>query len=211
MSRTLKKAAVVLIALAGLGYLFVRSVEESRSEPYVVSPAEVSGWTVAIEIASSPASPMLVLRPRPSLAGGLFRQVFSRAGETLSGPASPGIPLVLQNEFQAAFAGRVSPEALADAARGAGLESTPIQPQCLGYRRVSDPGITRQLYFVLFDAPAFDRFRREIATKASAAAIFDPAAQSPVLFVAGADTAFDRWLPFRAEPETDCVASVAVR
>ena len=37
---------------------------------------------------------------------------------------------------------------------------------------------------------------------------YDPWALSPVLFIAASDPAFSRWLPFRADPEADCLAPV---
>lgn len=84
------------------------------------------------------------------------------------------MPLLLQDEFDAAFAGRITPTALLDAARKAGLDTTPLEPQCLALRRVSEPGITRQLYFVLFDVPAFGRFRAEIEALSHAGASASP-------------------------------------
>jgi hypothetical protein len=102
----------------------------------------------------------------------------------------------------------LTPEALLSAARDAGLGSTPLQPRCLGHRRVSEPGSTREVYFVLFDAPAFGRFRDRIATLLGSG--FDPAAQSPVLLVAVADSNVGDWLPLRANPQEDCVAPIVV-
>lgn len=124
------------------------------------------------------------------------------------------MPLLLQDEFDAAFAGRITPTALLDAARKAGLDTTPLEPQRLALRRVSEPGITRQLYFVLFDVPAFGRFRAEIEALSHAGASaspFDAAALSPIVMIAGSGQALSRWLPLRADPKTDCVAPIAVR
>lgn len=208
-SRVWIKVAVALVVLAGISVLFVRSVQDTRAEPYTVSGDLLRNWSVVIEPPSSPSGVLIALRPSSPLVSGLFRQVFSRAGESLSTPAAPGMPLVLQAEFDRAFAGRVTPDALAEAARKAGLESESLRPRCLAYRRISDPGMTRQIYFALFDAPAFERFRREVGGLAAGTG-FDAAAQSPVLFVAASDAAFSRWLPLRADPEADCVAPIAV-
>ena len=41
--------------------------------------------------------------------------------------------------------------------------------------------------------------------------LFDPAALSPVLIVAGVDENFDRWLPLRADPDADCLAPIEMR
>ena len=217
MARSIRliKIAVALAALAGLGFLFVRSVRETRSEPYTTDRMGLRNWTVAIEPGSSATSPMLVLRPPPELVNDLFQQVFARAMESLFTPTGAAIPLVLKGEFDRAFAGRATPEALVAAARNAGLDSTTLEPQCLAYRRVSGPGVTRQLYFVLFNAPAFALFREQIGALpdhgAAARPDFDPAALSPVLFIAGADQAFNSWLPLRADPKTDCVAPIVPR
>jgi hypothetical protein len=128
--------------------------------------------------------------------------------ESMSAPKSPGIPLVLQSELDRGGA-QVAVETLVAAAREAGLESAPLQPRCLGRRRVSGPGATRQVYFVLFDAPAFGRFRERIATLLGSS--FDPAAQSPVLLVAVAESTLGHWLPLRADPQKDCVAPIEIR
>jgi hypothetical protein len=206
------KILVALVALAIFGFLFVRSARDSRANPYTFERAQLQGWTVALDPASGPSSPLLVLTPPPEFLSGLFHQVFSRAMESLSTPAPGAIPLLLKGEFDRAFAGHVTPEALLAAARTAGLESTTPQPRCMAYRRVSNPDRTRQLYFVLFDAPPFERFREQIAALLDAGAggqvDYDPAALSPVLFIAASDTEFNHWLPMKADPAADCVAPI---
>ncbi len=142
----------------------------------------------------------------------LFRQVFSRGMESLSSPVNGAVPLVARGEFDRVFAGRVSQDALAQTARAAGLESAALQPRCVAYRRISEPGDTRQLYFLLFDSPAFEKFRADLASllDAQTRAAYDPAALSPVLLIGSSDPTFSRWLPLRATPESDCVAPVTV-
>jgi hypothetical protein len=215
LSRTLIKIAAVLAVLAGLGFLFVRSVIDTQSEPYTVASEDLRNWTLSLEEASSPAAPMLVLRSPPGLARDLFAQVFTRSGVSLSGPAVAAIPLVMQDEYDRTFAGRATPDALLTAAREAGLEAAALEPQCLALRRVSAPGVTRELYFVLFNAPAFGRFREQIAALgqggAPPGAVYDPDTLSPVLFIAASDAAFNRWLPLRADPEADCLAPIMTR
>jgi hypothetical protein len=96
----------------------------------------------------------------------------------------------------------------------AGLESPTFEPRCMAHRRVSQPGTTRQVYFVLFEWPAFDEFRRRLLRRmrdTGSAAAFDPAALSPVLIVAASDAAFSRWLPLRANADEDCFAPIAVK
>ena len=201
VTKTPVKIVIVVVALATLGFLFMRSVRVSRSAPYSVEPEELRNWTLALEPESGPNAPILVLRPPPDLVLGLFRQVFGRAGETLARPQTPGIPILLHDEFNSLLAGRVTPNALIGAARSSGIESSPPQPLCMGYRRVSEPGGTRQLYFVMFDAQAFRQVREQLGV--------DPTALSPVLFVAAAESDFNRWLPLRADPQVDCVAPIS--
>jgi hypothetical protein len=214
-STALIKIVVVLALLGGLGFLFVRSAINTQSEPYTVAGEHLRGWTLSLEETSSPTAPLLVLRSPPELARGLFNQVFARSGVSLSGPAVAAIPLVLQDEYDRAFAGHATPDALLRVAREAGLETIALEPRCLALRRVSAPGVTRQLYFVLVNAPAFGRFREQIAALAEGGApsraAYDPDALSPVLFIAASDAAFNRWLPLRAEPEVDCIAPIATR
>ena len=75
---------------------------------------------------------------------------------------------------------------------------------------MSDPNSTRQLYFALFDMPAFARFRQQVHALAGGATEFDPAALSPVMPLAASDVGFDDWLPLRADAGADCVAPIAV-
>ena len=97
MSRWIRAAAAVAI-VAALGVLFVRSVRDTRAEPYVAERIHLQGWTVSIEPAATPTSPLLALRASPELARSLFRQVFTRMAESLNAPAVPVVPLLLQDE-----------------------------------------------------------------------------------------------------------------
>jgi hypothetical protein len=207
------KVAVGLVALGVVGVLFVRSARSVRAEPFKVSRDHLSGWTLEIDPESSESGVLLALRPPRALAASLFNEVFARTGESLSGPVPPAMPLVLQREVDPGTAGILRPEALLELARSAGLESAPLEPRCMAHRRVSAPGITRQLYFVLFELPAFDTFRRQVAQRlrdGGSTSTFDPAAQSPVLIVAATDAAFSSWLPVRADAEKECFAPISV-
>jgi hypothetical protein len=55
----------------------MRSLRDSRSEPYTVDQQHLRGWTLALEPASTPNQPLLVLRPAAALPQDLFRQVFA--------------------------------------------------------------------------------------------------------------------------------------
>ena len=211
---TLIKIVIALAVLAGLGVLFVRSVYNQRSKPYTVAREQLTNWSVAVEQASRPTDPMIVLRPPPEIVPELFRQVFARAMESLTTPTASAMPLLLKGEYDRALNGHVMPEALAAAARTAGLDSIAWRPRCLIHKYVSEPGDTRQLFVILFDAPEFTRFREHVAALRTdglaSRAGYDPWALSPVLFIAASDPAFSRWLPFRADPAADCVAPVVV-
>lgn len=202
------KLVVGLVVLAGVAFLFMRSLDQARSTPYTLERGLLSNWTVTVVEAPTATSPILVLQPPPDLVPGVFDQVFARAGESLNSAAGRGVPLVLRAEFEGAFAGAM-PDALAAAARSAGLESAPLQPRCMAHFIVSEPGGTRQVYAAVFEAPAFAQFRRQIAMQVNdgtSDGSFDPAALSPVLFIAATEPAFDRWLPMRVDPAADCVA-----
>jgi hypothetical protein len=207
------KAAVGVAALGMVGVLFVRSARSVRAEPFKVAPDHLARWTLSIEPTSSPSGVLLGLRPSRELAAALFNEVFARSGESLSGPVPPAIPLILQSELDARAAATLGPEALLALARAAGFESATLEPRCMAQRRVSAPGITRQVYFVVFGFPMFDEFRRQVSQRlrdSGHASPFEPAAQSPVLIVAATDAAFSRWLPLKADADKECFAPIDV-
>ena len=208
-------AVVVLAALAILAVLFIRSVRSTRAEPFVVDREGLTGWTLVQESRPDPMGAWLAITPPPELATSLGRDVFERGGESVSYPNPAQVPLLLQDEFARAFAGRVSREEIVGLARAAGFESMTWEPRCMAHRRVSEPGVSRAVYFVLFETEAIDRFRQQVSAllRASGAdsTSFDPLALSPVLVVAGLDADFSRWMPLRAESETDCIAPVQGR
>jgi hypothetical protein len=174
--------------------------------------SRLTGWTLAIQGAPNASGVLLGLQPDKQTAAMLFGQVFSRTGESLSGPVPAAVPIVLQSEFDGARAGTMKPGALLAAARAAGLDAVPLQPRCMAQRRISEPGITRSVYFIRFDWPAFAAFRRQAAQEMRAAggSGVEPDALSPLLIVAASDAAFGRWLPLRAESTNDCVAPIAI-
>jgi hypothetical protein len=196
----LVKIAVGLVVVAIFGILFVRSLRDTRTAPYTVDRGHLRGWTLALESATRPNAPLLVLRPGPDLAPDLFQQIFSRAMESLTSHGQPSIPIVLRGEFDRVVADQFTLDALLEAGRAAGLETAALTPRCMVHRRVSEPGRTRQVFFVLFDAPAMTQLRQQLG--------LDPAALSPVLFVAGAETDFNDWLPQQVNAEADCLAPV---
>lgn len=209
---TLIAGAAVLAVLA---VLFLRSVRSTRAAPFAVERDSLAGWTLVPQPASDAQGSWLALRPPERLTPPLGREIFRRGAESLTFPTPPLLPLLLQREFDRAFAGAVMPEAILSLARAAAFESATLTPRCMGYRRVSEPGATRTVYFLLFDAPPFEQFRQALSELVRAEGgdplLFDPAALSPVLIVAAADGDFDRWMPLRADPGVDCLAPVEVR
>lgn len=211
--KLLVKILVAGAVLGGFLYLFLHTAQDVRSEPYTALRQHLQPWTLASEIATQTTSPILVVRPPQEFAGSLFSQVFQRMMESLKGTTGGGMPLVLRGEYELALAGRYTPEALFEAARAAGVESSARTPICLAVRRISEPGLTRQMYFVIFDAPAVAGFRQQLARSLEgtpAAAMFDAGALSPVMIVGATDAEFDRWLPIQANVDADCVAPIAI-
>ncbi|MCU1385750.1 MAG: hypothetical protein JWL71_4447 [Acidobacteria bacterium] len=213
MPKILIKIVVAVAVLGGLGWLFVRSAQNVRSEPYEIARGRLSGWTLAVDAAPNASGILLGLQPDKTTAATLFNQVFSRTGESLSGPVPAAIPLVLQREFDAATAGTFTADALLASARAAGLESSPVEPRCMAHRRISEPGVTRQVYFIRFDWPALASFRQQTMQQMRAAGGrgLDPSALTPILIVAATDAAFARWLPLTPESADDCLAPMAVK
>lgn len=208
------KLAIGLVAVGVLGYLFVRSARSVQSTPYTTSSAGMTGWTLAVESPATPSGAVLVLRPPQGFANELFGQIFSRMSESLRGPNPASMPLLLRDELDRALDGSLTSEQVLTLAQSAGLESATLVPRCLASRRISEPGVTRQLYFVLFDFPAFHQFRQQLlqqARTAGAAVTFDPDALSPVVIAAATDAAFDGWLPIRSDGSADCLAPITVQ
>jgi hypothetical protein len=211
VKRLLQVAAAVVLA-GGVAYLFVRTAQDTRSEPYTVNPDHLRGWTLALDAAPDTSGVVVALRPPQPLAPALFQQVFTRAMESLAAPASPAMPLILQQEFEQAFKGRVGAVVLLAAARDVGLEMTSLEPVCLAHRRESEPGATRQLYFAVFRAPAFQAFRSKaralLGEAGAASAGYNPLALSPLVIIGASDAGFRRWLPLPEGPQAYCVAPI---
>jgi hypothetical protein len=204
------KIAAGLLVLVGLALLFRQSLEDTRSEPFVVRGSELASWTLAVEPPSSDrAAPLVSLRPPRELPMRLFRQLFSRVMETLNTPATPGIPLALTGEV----GGRVPAGDVLALARDEGLGRARLEPRCLAHRRIPEAGVPRQLYYIVFDVPGFGAFRQALAGRLlegpGEPALFDPAGLEPVLMLASSHPEFARWLPVR-NAEADCIAPTVV-
>ena len=203
----LKKLILIVVVLAVLAFLFMRSLEDTRSDPYAVAPAHIDAWTVEVTPDAAGNAPVLSLRTRPELVSNLSRQIFLRVMESVASPQHSFIPLVLRSEFERAFAGRMTVEELAAAARAAGLDTARPELRCLAHRRQSSGRNVQQVYFVIVQSPAIAAFREDLARRAGGA--FDAAALSPVVIVANSESSFERWLPIQAT-EAECVAPIAI-
>lgn len=197
------KVAVALLLLAGVGLLFIRSVKDARAEPYVIAARHLQGWTLGIDTAADSQGSVVSLRPPPEMPMNLFRQLFSRQMESMGTPSEPGIPLTLRQELPP----MVTPEQVLELAQAAGLEKAAITPACVGYKRVSAMGATRQLYYVRFSVAGFEGFRSRLG--ALAGPDFKPAALSPVLMMA-AQPDFTGWMPIGPDAKGECIAPVTV-
>jgi hypothetical protein len=211
---SLVKVIVGLAALAIVAVLFLRSVRSTRSAPFAVERKSLTGWTLVQQPPMDPLGSWLALSPPTQLVMPLGREIFRRGAESVNYLTPALVPLLLQSEFERAFAGTPLPEEIVSLARAARFESATWEPRCMAYRRASEGGGPRAVYFMLLDAAPFDRFREQLSELLRAAGrdsfLFDPAALSPVLIVAGLDGAFGRWMPLRADPDADCLAPVEV-
>ncbi len=212
---TLIKVAVGLAAIGLLGVLFVRSAMNVGAEPYTVARDRLERWTVGLHHNSTASGVLVALRPRNTFAPPLFSQIFRRSGQSLSGPDPAAMPLVLTGEFDRALSGSLTPDALVALARDSGLESNRPTPLCMASRRVSQPGSTREVFFVRFEGTAFEGFRQQVAQQLRAAggdaAAFDPKGLSPIVIVAATDASFSSWLPLRGDAAEDCLAPIVVQ
>jgi hypothetical protein len=199
------KLILVVVAVAVFGLLFIRSVRNTGAAPYTMRRADLSGWTLALAPDAAASGVLLGLWPPNGMARPLFSQLFSRSGLSLSGPNPVAMPLVLKGEYDRALSPAVTPEALLAMARESGLESVQPKPVCMATRRVSEPGLTRELFFVRFDHAPFASFRRQVAAQAGDRA-FDAGSLSPVVIVAATDAAFASWLPLDGDGPADCLA-----
>ena len=212
--KILTRAAIAVVVLAGLSWLFLKTVQDTNAEPYLVDGGELSGWTLALEDPAAGGAALLVLRPPVSLTGDVFQQIFHRTGVSLAGPTRPGMPIVLAAEYNASLKDVVTPEELLNLARTAGLEKEALVPVCMGGMRDPSSGRASQRFFLVFESQAFTRVREELRRlrgERGAAGTFDPAALRPIVPVASFEPDFHRWWPFQVDPAKDCQTGLVVR
>ena len=210
--QVVKKVIIGAAAVAALFALFLWTLQETESTPYVIGQELLTGWHVTVERARNPDDPLVSLTPPRELTMSLFQQVFERTMESMNAPVGYGIALILQREFARGMAGLVEPEELADLARDAGLERATLVPLCLAVRRGSTSDEPRRIFYVVFDLPVLRRFRDDVGqyleTRGGDHTTFDPTSLVPILYLAATDGGF-RGRP--SDPQTadqECVAPV---
>ena len=207
--KTWLKVGLGALFIVGGPWLFLRTVQNTIAEPYVIDDAWLSGWTLTVAATRQPSPALIILQPPRGLVPDLFQQIFHRTMESMTTPGQPAMPVVLQSEFVTALREVMSPEDILEAARQSGLEEARFDPVCMAVKREPAAGRTRQLYFVVFEAPAFLRFRHALAQLADGgggADSFDPAGLDLVLPVASSDADFAGWWPLHVDQATDCQA-----
>ncbi len=212
-AKRILKFFIAALALVALVFVFLRSIRSTNSEPYAVSPAALTGWTVA---AGGPRDPgAVVLQAPQGMAQGLFQQIFKRTMQSLVAPSAPTLPIVLRDEFADSLQGVHAIGDIVRIAREAGLESARFEPICLAQRRESVPGRSAELFFVAFNPPPeFLQFRQQLPPlhqEHAGTGVFDPAALEPILMIGGTDENFSRWWPIRFDRDRDCVAPLLQR
>ena len=203
------KLGFVAVIVVGVPWLFLKTVRDTLSEPYLIDEAALSGWTLVLTEPAQPAIALLALQPPGELPDELFQQLFLRTMASMTAPGMPTMPVVLQSEYLGSLHTILSPEEILEVARQAGLEDAKLGPVCLGVKREPDAGRARQLFFALFEAPAFSQFRLELARLYEArggSEPFGPTALDLVLLIAASDAGFARWWPIEVDRDTDCQA-----
>ncbi len=203
------KVGLVALLIVGVPWLFLQTVQDTIAEPYDIDDASLSGWTLTLAEMRQTSHALIALQPPGGLVPDLFQQIFHRTMQSMTTPGRPAMPVVLQSEFVTALREVLSPEEILEAARQAGLEEARFDPVCMAVKREPAAGRTRQLYFVVFEAPAFLRFRQALARLSvggGGAESFDPTGLELVLPVASSDADFAGWWPLDVDRATDCRA-----
>ena len=203
------KLGVGAVAIVVLPWLFLKTVQDTIAEPYEVDDATLTGWTLTLADPARPGISMLGLQPPQPLVPLLFDQVFNRTMVSMTSPGQDVLPIVLQSEFQTVLGTVLSPDQMLEAAREAGLEQASLEPVCMGVKRQPFAGRSRELYFVLFDAPAVAAFRQQlgrVAAERGGPGAFGATTFDLVLPIAGSDAGFASWWPMTVDRGADCQA-----
>ena len=207
--QTLVKIGLGLAALVIVPWLFLRTLQDTIAAPYDVPADALSGWTLVLADPMRPAVWAAGLQPPDLFRAGLFDQLFDRTMASMTSPVDDVLPIVLDSELRSGPAAGLPPEAIRQAAAEAGLEQARLQPACMAVKRETFAGRTREFFFVVFDIPEVDAFRRrlgEVAGEGAGPDTFGPL--DLILPIAGSDAAFTGWWPVLVDREVDCQAPV---
>jgi hypothetical protein len=72
---------------------------------------------------------------------------------------------------------------------------------------------SQQVFFALFDLPAFGQFRQHLAAQWNggiALKAFDSTLLSPALIIATMESSAESWLPLGPDSKVDCIAPIAI-
>ena len=203
-----------IAVLAVLSILFLRTLRETTSAPYLMPAAQLSGWELTLDPPLGPGGPLLALLPPRELPMGLFQEVFARTMESMNPPAGYAVSVILRSEFNDSLAGLVTPAELLELAREAGLEDAAVEPRCLAVQQGLTGGPSDRAFFALFDVPALGAFRESAARLAGerggGQAELDPGALAPALYLAATGGGFRGWPAADGAAERHCAAPLEV-
>ena len=201
------KVGAGLLAGALLASLLVYGVWSAR--PYQVAGTDLSDWKLVTGDAGGPI--LVALQPPAALATVLFQQVKERTDLPVLAPPRQLVPLVMQREYEDSLQGVFSIDDIINVARDVGIESSRFEPICAGRHRDTHGGRTDETFYVLFDAPAFDAFRQQLAPlfpEHGGSGVFEPTALHPMLTFAATEHA--RKEPLAGDPQTECRTSIRI-
>lgn len=199
--------AATAVGAVLLGAVIVQVIR-ARS-PYRVDEELLSGWTLA---AAPPGDPAVVeAKPPARLLEDLFRQVSRRSDHALVAPERAAVPLVLAGEYSDSLQGVLSVEDILSVGHDVGLDDVRFEPVCIGERHRESGNSSEELFFAVFDAPQFDKFRFELTPlfpEHAGSGVYDPPALRLILAVAATTKDVDHWWPLGINPQEDCSVSL---
>lgn len=210
----LGKLALGLAVLAVLAVLFVRTLRETTSAPYLLQAEYLTGWELVLDPPLGPGGPLLALAPPRELTLELFNQIFARTMESMTPPAGYAVTLVQRTEFRNSLDGLVEPEELLALAREAGLDGATLEPLCVAMQQGRDGGASDRTFFALFDLPELGALRsrvgRLVEERGGNAAAFDADGVTPALYLAATGPGFRAWPVADASAAQHCVAPLEI-
>lgn len=210
-NRSNRALKIALAAVAGFVLVFLGARAIRARMPYRVDEALLSGWTLA---AAPPGDRAVVeVKPPMRLLEDLFQQVSRRTNEPLVAATRASVPLVLEQEYTDSLQGVLSIEDILSVGRDVGLESVRFEPVCIGQRQ-RPSGEPSVVFFAIFEAPNFDRFREELTPlfpEHAGSGVYDPPAVRLTLTIAASEKDVTRWWPMFVDARTGCRASLRAR